>query len=134
MSHTPLPPGNYKLEYDVVNPKPDRRQKYDWRAAPVWVAGDEFLVVNESGPEDHPEIVFPVISMVGHRYSHHVIREYTDPKRFLVLREHLRPCSESLDALFTRIGCSSNFAQWLARSGKMDAAQLTALWAEYEES
>jgi hypothetical protein len=42
-----LPEGFYRLKCDVQNPNPDRRQKYDWRAAPTWAKGARFRIVDE---------------------------------------------------------------------------------------
>ena len=39
-----------RLVRDVVNPNPDRRQKYDWRADALWSAGTRFRVVRHGDP------------------------------------------------------------------------------------
>jgi hypothetical protein len=43
-----LTAGIYRLTRDVVNPKPDRRQRYDWKAQPMWQAGALFYVRTET--------------------------------------------------------------------------------------
>lgn len=41
---TKLEPGTYRLRIDVENPKPDRRQRHDWRALVKWEKGMVFRV------------------------------------------------------------------------------------------
>jgi hypothetical protein len=61
------PNTTYRLTEDVKNPKPDKRQKYDWTAQPVWKAGMLFRA-----QEGHSE----GISIFSGKFSHQNVRPY----------------------------------------------------------
>lgn len=53
------PDGFYRLTADVENPSPDRRQKHDWRALPLWQKGKRFTIYEGrvwTGPWSHNAI------------------------------------------------------------------------------
>ncbi len=124
-----IQPGTYKLLTDVKNPKPDRRQKYDWRAEAVWEAGTEFVVAHEGigdGRGAHASIM-----LVGHKWASHRVTQYGTPEQFKAIVKSLVAIEESVNALFTRIGIDSNFVKWLVKQGKLSRAELEKSWNEY---
>jgi len=56
-----LPPGAYLLSRDVRNPRPDRRQRHDWRVEESWKEGRRFVVKTNSYG-DHGTILACVAS------------------------------------------------------------------------
>jgi hypothetical protein len=125
-----LKPGTYKLSRDVANPTPDRRKKRDWRSSPSWTEGTELLVqvANDRATED----CYTLITLVGERRTYMAIGPgHLD--QFIALESALVQCEESDDAMLTALGVSDNFAQWLAKSGKIDRDVFRALWAEYQD-
>ncbi len=120
-----LQPGTYKLLTDVVNPKPDRRRKYDWRAEAVWEAGTEFLVENDS-TEGAP---FRTIQRVGEKRK---LTEWGSTReQFLAVFKSLVAIEESVDAQCTRLGIESNFVKWLVTNNKLSRTDLEQFWNTY---
>lgn len=44
-----MKPGQYVLSTNVMNPKPDRRSRYDWRLLEWWPKGMEFTIDEDRG-------------------------------------------------------------------------------------
>lgn len=58
----------YKLTRDVKNPKPDLRQKYDWRSQSVWKAGTLFRAQTRLSLSENAGV-----SIYTGRHSHYEI-------------------------------------------------------------
>ena len=123
-----LKPGMYKLSRDVVNPSPDRRKKRDWRSLPSWTEGTEFLVREQNC--DGISLGYTTICLVGDRSAYSAIGP-GNADRYHALESAMIQCEESDDAMLTEMGVYDNFAQWLAKSGKIERAVFRALWADY---
>ncbi len=137
-----LKPGTYVLSRNVHNPNPDRRKRHDWRAVPVFRAGQEFLVVdlwNEAledmlGPaadeaSARARRLWTAIQLVGARWSHQDVKPKDE--LYAVLEVALAPAAESLDAMLTRLDVHNGFARWLVESEAVDRALFERLWDAY---
>ena len=89
MSNIELKPGKYVLSDAVQNPKPDRRQKHDWRAEVMWPKGTEFYVTeheNHFHPEGGEKITVKFCTLAKHsgRTYHQSIplRNPSDPNDY----------------------------------------------------
>lgn len=142
-----LKAGTYRLTRDVENPGADRRHKNDWRMAPVWKAGAEFVVTQHKrdveaavGAALTPEqraalearLTYYTIVAVGNRW-HHTIGPGNEDQ-YTALVEALEPCPESHEAMFTRLGVRSHFWRWFVESGRLTPELFEKLWLAYEEA
>jgi hypothetical protein len=95
-----LPPGVYQLVKDVVNPAPDRRQKYDWRLLPLWTKGKRFIVSHQT--ESHKAagqiVTWTVARVVPETGGSHMLAGNGD-ERFNALVDALAPADESVDSI-----------------------------------
>jgi hypothetical protein len=112
-----LKSGTYKLTREIVNPTPDRRQKYDWRKEASFPAGMEFVVEEhdlgleaDTGYKILANKLKPVREGGGR-----VLSDYED--LFKTIAAALEPCEESIDAMLARLGvhgCANDrFLRWL---------------------
>lgn len=78
-------PGTYKLSRDVQNPHPDRRTRHDWRKAPIWKAGTEFVIRTCSYGD------FDATEITSGRYTHQslLVREAESEEDRIAPRELL---------------------------------------------
>jgi len=136
-----LKPGPYVLDAPVKNPKPDRRQRYDWRAAPEWPKGKELTVFLElhRGSEGQTFKRLAIRETWG-RWTFQVL--YADEAEYLT--RHLVPAVPTPDLTVRELldkhhAHDDTFAVLvrLLRDGVIDADQidqaLTAINAEYDQ-
>lgn len=145
-----IPPGAYKLDRDVQNPRPDRRRTRDWRKMPVWDKGTQFVVKEQRRMGDRhlaeiaaglaPEVVaklraddrYTVVELVG---DHHPILHRIGPgdeEQYAALAAALVPTEESLGQFMTRIDCQNRFVEWLVEKGAVGRADLERWWHRYQ--
>lgn len=145
-----IPPGSYRLDRDVKNPRADRRVTRDWSKASVWQAGLEFVVraqqrvstreLDEATaglPADvadklRAHNVYTVVELAGDRHAglHRVGPGHAE--QYAALAESLVQTEESIIQFMTRIDCSSGFVQWLVERGAVKRADLERWWREYQ--
>lgn len=95
-----LAPGKYELIDTVQNPKPDRRQRHDWRYEVEWKKGTQFYVVEHTSEPDGLQVKWSTVFKRG-EYEHNAIglRGPTDLDDYdgfkaLKLVEKLAPVTE----------------------------------------
>jgi len=65
----PLAEGIYVLTKDIPNPRPDRRQKDDWFAAPVWKTGWRFTLRKAPWAKAHAAVSTFELRCIENRYG-----------------------------------------------------------------
>lgn len=143
-----IPPGPYRLGSDVQNPRADRRHTRDWRKAPWWKKGAQFVVKEQrrgafsreyldSLPAEvadrlRAEDKYTVIELAGDRWptSHRI--GPGDDEQYAALAAALVPSEESLDQFMTRIDCQNGFVEWLVEKGAIQRADLERWWHRYQ--
>lgn len=131
-----LAPGTYRLAADLVNPKADRRQRYDWRAKAVFTAGTEFVVVADTVGETAgvDPSGWTVIRMVGARYTYQAaLSSGPFAELYAALEGALQPVAESVAACLFRLEVNDHFAAWLLDSGVVTRELFERLWLLYCE-
>jgi hypothetical protein len=134
-----IPPGTYRLTRDVVNPLPDLRQRYDWRARPVWPAGTEVVVSKETYAiegECGGHFEWSVLRLAGGASSQHRIAQHSieHADQFEAIAGALLGAEESVAALFTRLDIDRQpLFLWLVEHGEVDRADVERIWAAYME-
>jgi hypothetical protein len=118
-----IPPGNYILPCDVINPLPDGRVRDDWRKQRLWRAGTEFLV------EALGDIT--IIQMVGSRWRRLNDIRPSDTLVYEKLAASLVPTLESTDAFLFRLDITDQGMAWLLRSGRVSRALFERLVEAY---
>lgn len=150
MTDTNIPPGAYRLDRDVANPRPDRRHSRDWRKMPVWDKGTRFVVKEQRrmGDRDLAEVTvgldpnvaaelrardrYTVVELAGdHNANLHRVGP-GDEEQYAALAEALVPTTESLSQFMTRIDCESGFVEWLVEKGAVQRADLERWWRRYQ--
>jgi len=145
-----IPPGTYKLDRDVQNPRPDRRCTRDWRKMPVWNRGVRFVVKEQRRMGDRhlaeataglePDVVaalrakdrYTVIELAGDRWpTNHRIGP-GDDEQYAALAAALVSTEESISQFMTRIDCESGFVEWLVENDKITRADLETWWHSYQ--
>ncbi len=119
-------PGSYRLRADVTNRAPDRRTKHDWRLAPVFKAGDVFVVDAERNG-----LVPCIRKLNGYRSI-----SKGEPS-YAALLEQLEPIVETATIMLGRLGWSNlsgDILNRLVAEGTITLEQVkTALDAELAE-
>lgn len=114
-----LKPGTYKLTQDVVNPRPDKRKRNDWTAAPFFEAGSTIVVLDDRRGDGFFEV-----KCTGH--SHHDYFATTD-ERAAAMEPFLEPIPETIGAMFVRLGLYSwnlaSFLRYLIEKGVFTPAE-----------
>lgn len=82
------PTGVYRLAQDVTNPKPDRRQKYDWRVAEQWKAGMLFEIVER---RLHADLTAPALVRYRKQYGDSIMLHEKDSAALAAILPHLEP-------------------------------------------
>lgn len=133
---TMLEPGPYVLTEDVENPKPDGRQKYDWRLHRVWKKGDRFDVVEEWAsldPDDDHKI--PALQRVQ-RHSC-LYRASLKSDIWALLAPKLQRVEETLDDVLRLSGSSfaaDDALQYMVDTGKLSLQDVRDALDGYKES
>lgn len=143
-----IPPGPYRLDRDVKNPKPDRRRTRDWRASVTWRAGWTFVVIAQTRVVITSEMVadlppealaaieaknmYTVVELAGEHYA--CLRRVGPgaAEQYAALAEALVPCEESVDQFMTRLACDNRFAAWLVERGTFTRPVFESLWESYQ--
>lgn len=144
-----IPPGPYRLGSDVQNPRADRRHTRDWRKAPWWKKGTQFVVKEQrrgafsreyldSLPAEVADRLraddrYTVIELAGDRWptSHRI--GPGDEDQYAALAAALVPNKEeTLDQFMTRIDCQNGFVEWLVEHGMVQRADLERWWHRYQ--
>jgi hypothetical protein len=104
-----MKPGTYILTRNVENPKPDRRQRHDWRAKVTWEAGVKFAVAEYQPPVGKTSALLMRPARGGgsavyaHENSFKVLAEALSPVEETVVdwlrRESVNPPLEALSIL-----------------------------------
>lgn len=149
-TETYIPPGAYRLDRDVQNPRPDHRRTRDWRKMPIWYAGVRFVVREQSRMGAHslaeacaglePHVVaklqaedrYTVVELEGPRGStnHRVGPRHAD--QYAALAAALVPTEESSSQFMARIGCASEFVEWLIENNAIPRLDLEKWWHRYQ--
>lgn|SRR5215831_2005185 len=125
------PNGIYVLKHDVQNPKPDKRQKYDWRAQVVWPAGLRLTVTEERILDD-----FRLHGLSAGRFSQRKFLKDC-PSTLLRALEEVTPTLNERLKQADLIGFKDEAIEILVKAGKLnprdviEAAEQAA--KEYDE-
>lgn len=126
-----IEPGKtYKLKQLVQNPKPDGRERYDWRKERVWNEGRIFFarkyVVH---PLDNDAAERAFVQLWSGQYTTNCISEHTDEAQWTVLVQNLKEHTPTISELLKMRGRSGgNVLTLLERSGVVTRTQIkTAL-------
>ena len=122
----------YQLTRDVVNPKPDKRQKYDVAALVMWPKGARFSIWLESR-DLRPRGYFDADKVGGS------IAFYDNAGRYGLIADALEPVPECFDAIRVELDCTglhtaNNLLEKLIELEMINYAQLrTALAAVLDD-
>jgi hypothetical protein len=145
-----IPPGCYRLDRDVKNPRADRRATRDWSKSAVWQRGLEFVVREQRriSTRDFDESVaglpadvadqlrvrnaYTVVELAGDRHAglHRIGPGHAE--QYAALAEALVQTEESITQFMTRIDCNSGFVQWLVEHAAIQRADLEKWWHRYQ--
>lgn len=98
-----MTPGIYRLNHDLPAPRPDRRQRHDWRAAPV-KAGTLFAV--RVSPRFREDPVLEIARLGG--YTHHYITDEEADSAPFVAHLELVPPHETLPSMLLQFASSAD--------------------------
>ena len=130
MTPEELTPGIYATSCNVPAPRPDKRVKYDWRAAPI-AAGAKFRVTDAFWIRHG---LLSIASLYG--YSTNSILAHDEDARALLasfIRVENLTASEML-ALDHNEALASPLLDILVASGRLTLAEVSALAKQYYDS